>query len=404
MKLLRYVLIPTIWFAAMIPVQAVIAGTLPAKLQKDTVEIPETRFHHVMKHQEALSAFIGITPVTDSLVIHHIARIHTGLPVAISVLAVGDIMPGTNYPRESYLPPDVKILFSPVSRLIMSADIATGNLEGVMSATGGTPKTCHDPDNCYVFRMPDEFAATIKEAGFDILGTANNHVNDFGPEGRSNTALVLEKTGLHFAGFTDHPYTVFNAGGLSVAFCAFSPHTGTLNITDYEAAARLVTMLDSTYDLVLVAFHGGAEGRDHQHVTRNDEIFLGNDRGNVYRFAHSVIDAGADLVIGSGPHVVRAVELYKDRLIAYSLGNFCTWARFNLSGPNALAPALKVWLNEDGSFDRARIFSFYQSGEGGPIADPDSRALKKIRELTMQDFPEGNLLFDEEGEIKAVKK
>ena len=404
MKRMRYVVLLICWISTFYSVKASAAARLKADLSKDTLEILHPGFHRMMLEEETTAAYIGIKTITDSVVLQRIAASHVNLPKRLSILAVGDIMPGTNYPKASYLPPDVKALFAPVRDLVLSAEIATGNLEGVMSDSGGTPKTCHDPDNCYVFRMPDEFAAVIKDAGFDLLGTANNHVNDFGPGGRMNTASILEKTGLHFAGFNDHPYTVFNAGGLRIAFCAFSPHTGTLSMTDYNGATRLVARLDTLYDLVVVAFHGGAEGREHQHVTREDEMFLGNNRGNVYRFAHSVIDAGADLVIGSGPHVVRAFEYYNGRLIAYSLGNFCTWARFNLSGPNALAPALQVWLNEDGSFAQARIYSFYQGGEGGPNMDPENRALKKIRDLTLQDFPNGGISFDDDGWVKPGKK
>ena len=286
-----------------------------------------------------------------------------------------------------------------VRDLIHSADIATGNLEGVFSSDGGTPKSCQNPKNCYVFRMPDEYLQNIIAAGFDILGTANNHVNDFGPQGRENTAHVLKEAGMHFAGLNDYPYTIFDTLGLKIGYCAFAPHTGTLNLRDYKGAADLVTRLKKECDMVIVGFHGGAEGKDHQHVTREDEDFLGNNRGNVYSFAHTVIDAGADLVLGSGPHVVRAVEFYKGKLIAYSLGNFCTYSRFNLSGPNAYAPALQVWLDDKGNFIRARIHSFYQAGEGGPVPDPEHHALKKIRDLTKLDFPEEKVTIDDEGWI-----
>ncbi|HYW94034.1 MAG TPA: CapA family protein, partial [Bacteroidales bacterium] len=280
-------------------------------------------------------------------------------------------------------------------------DLATGNLEGVFSSLGGTPKSCNDPKICYVFRMPDNYVYTIKEAGFDILGTANNHVNDFGPQGRANSARILQEAGMHFAGFNTYPYTIYDTLGLKIAYCAFSPHTGTMNLKDYNGAAELVARLSKECDLVIVGFHGGAEGKDHQHVTREDEVFYGNNRGNVYRFAHTVVDAGADLVIGSGPHVVRAVEFYKGKLIAYSLGNFCTWSRFNLSGPNAYAPALQVWLDRQGNFVKARIHSFYQAGGGGPLPDPGQRAMKKIRDLTRLDFPEDDIVIDDEGWVIA---
>jgi hypothetical protein len=126
----------------------------------------------------------------------------------INIIAVGDIMPGTNYPNESYLPYSCSGLFSPVRELIQSADVSIGNLEGVFSSEGGTAKNCNDPKTCYVFRMPDQFASCIKDAGFDILGMANNHINDFGHTGRMNTVKVLQKEGFYFAGFPEFPFTL----------------------------------------------------------------------------------------------------------------------------------------------------------------------------------------------------
>jgi poly-gamma-glutamate capsule biosynthesis protein CapA/YwtB (metallophosphatase superfamily) len=325
-------------------------------------------------------------------------------PQRIKIMAVGDIMPGTNYPSESYLPSSCGALFDPVRQLIQSADVAIGNLEGVFSSAGGVPKNCSNPKNCYVFRMPDSYANCIKEAGFDILGVANNHVNDFGYEGRLNTAGLLEREGIPFAGFSNKPYLVYHVAGIRIGFCAFAPHTGTLNFKDYENAAAIVEELKMKSDLVIVSFHAGAEGKDHQHVTRKDEVFLGHNRGNPWYFAHRVIDAGADLVIGHGPHVVRAIEFYKEKLIAYSLGNFCTYSRFNLSGPNALAPVLEVELDREGNYISGRIHSFQQLGEGGPVPDISQRAMKRIRELSLMDFPEKKILIDEKGFILNTNK
>jgi capsule synthesis protein PGA_cap len=321
------------------------------------------------------------------------------VPVSIDLVFVGDIMPGTNYPNSSYLPRSCKNLFAPAYDLINGADIALANLEGVFSSNGGVAKNCHDPKTCYVFRMPDAYADCIKETGFDILGVANNHVNDFGPEGRKNTARLLKEKGFYFAGFSSYPYTIFECGKLKIGYCAFAPHTGTVNLKDYVYAKNLVSMLDSLCDIVVVNFHGGAEGSDHQHITKEDEMYLGYNRGNVYRFAHTVIDAGADVVVGHGPHVVRAIEFYKGKLIAYSLGNFCTYARFNLTGPNAYAPALELNLSGSGEFISAKIHSFYQDGEGGPVVDPLQRAARRILELSRADFPEQDIFIDDEGWI-----
>ncbi|MFW5644393.1 MAG: CapA family protein [Bacteroidota bacterium] len=327
-----------------------------------------------------------------------IQGIEMPLPV-IRIVAVGDIMPGTDYPSASYLPFSCESLFNPVKSVIQDADVATGNLEGVFSSKDGNPKNCRNPETCFVFRMPDSYAACIKDAGFDILGVANNHVNDFGFVGRKNTARILDETGLAFAGFEDRKTVIYKTRGITVGFCAFAPHTGTVDFKDYDNAAAIVAALKKEVDLVIVHFHAGAEGNKFQRVTREDEVFLGHNRGNPWYFSRKVIDAGADLVVGHGPHVVRAIEFYRGKLIAYSLGNFCTYARFNLSGPNAYAPILEVKLNQAGEFISGKIHSFIQLGKGGPIPDPGQRAMKKIRDLTRLDFPEQKLMIDESGNI-----
>jgi poly-gamma-glutamate capsule biosynthesis protein CapA/YwtB (metallophosphatase superfamily) len=318
-----------------------------------------------------------------------------------TVVAVGDIMLGTNYPSESYLPPrnNCYPLLSEVKPYLMDATVTFGNLEGVFSGNSGVAKTCKDTTNCYIFRMPEAYLDCIIDAGFDFLSMANNHVNDYGYEGRINTARHLAESGMAYAGLASKPYAIIERDGYKVGFAAFAPHTGTADMKDYEGAKRIVSMLNDSCDFVLVYFHGGAEGKDCQHVTRADEEFMEYNRGNVYRFAHDVVDAGADLVMGSGPHVTRAVEIYKNRLIGYSLGNFSTYSRFNLSGPNGFCPMIKTWLAADGSFVKAKITPIYQPGEGGAKIDPLKRAIFKIQELTRADFPDSPVIIFDDGWI-----
>ena len=140
----------------------------------------------------------------------------------------------------------------------------------------------------------------------------------------------------------------------------FSPHPGTMNIKNLDQVEEIVGKLDSICDIVIVSFHGGAEGAEHQHVTREDELYLGYNRGNIYEFAMRAVEAGADIVFGHGPHVTRAVQVYQNRLIMYSLGNFCTYARFNLRGPNGIAPMMNVSVDRDGNFLEAKIYPIRQ--------------------------------------------
>jgi hypothetical protein len=317
----------------------------------------------------------------------------------ISIIGTGDIMLGTNYPSPAYLPPgeECSPLLRPVHHILQSGDLLFGNLEGVFCNEGGTPKFCRDTTRCYLFRMPDHFAGCLLEAGYDVLSVANNHVNDFGPEGRASTAALLDSVGIAYAGFVTRPWTIFERGGITYGFAAFAPNKGTMDLKDYSGAAVITRMLDSLADVVIISFHGGGEGKEHQHVVRGDEEYLGENRGSVYRFAHEVVDAGADVVFGHGPHVTRAVELYRDRLICYSLGNFATYRRFNLGGPNGVAPIVKVNIDPEGRFLSGEVFPICQPGEGGPRPDPGERALHQLIELTGADFPDQDLVIGADG-------
>jgi hypothetical protein len=340
----------------------------------------------------ALFSFI-IFPITISFAQHG----------NITIMAVGDIMPGTNFPSDKLLPADSgKNIFISVKHILENADLTFGNLEGCLLNEGGTVKKCQDSTKCYAFRIPTYFSPIIKDAGFDILNLANNHCGDFGDAGRLSTKASLDSTGIYYAGLTDVPTAIFEKNGLKIGFCSFSPFTGTVDILKTDTVKKIVHTLDSLCDIVIVSMHAGAEGAKYAHVTKQTEIFYDEDRGNVYEFAHLVIDNGADLVLGHGPHVTRAVELYKGRFIAYSLGNFCTYGRFNLNGPNGEAPMIKVFLSNNGEFVKAEVFSIKQTGEGGPVIDPENNALKQLIELTRADFPETHLLIDEKGEIKKI--
>lgn len=323
----------------------------------------------------------------------------------ISIIGVGDIMLGTNFPDPSYLPPNQgRGMLREVSPVLEQADVTFGNIEGVILNEGGDAKKCNDPSICYIFRSPEYMAQRFVEAGFDVMSTANNHAGDFGDPGRRNTQRVLDSLSITHAGQQNTPYAFFVRKGLIFGFAAFSPNTGTMSINDIPGAAAIVAHLDSIADIVIVSFHGGAEGSDYQHVTRENELFYGENRGNVYAFSHAVIDAGADIVFGHGPHVTRAIEVYQNRFIAYSLGNFATYARFNLRNENGLAPIIKVFTKPDGTFISGEIVPVIQLGAGIPSLDSKGRVIKVIQELTEKDFPEGQLSIEDTGRIRYLPK
>lgn len=319
---------------------------------------------------------------------------------SVKIIGVGDIMLGTNFPNSSYLPPnDGKDILQPVKEIISKGHVSFGNLEGVLLTSVGTVKTCSDPKVCYAFKMPDHYVNYLAEVGFNLLSLANNHVRDFGSVGTANTIRVLKEVGIHHAGLEECPFTTFEKDGINYGFAAFAPNTGTIKINDYANARKIISHLDTVCDIVIVSFHGGAEGSTKKHITQDKEIFLGEDRGNPYEFARVAIDAGADIVFGHGPHVTRAIDIYKDRFIAYSLGNFATYGRFNLSGPNGISPIIELDVDTNGKFLKGKIHSVKQIGEGGPVIDHYDSALKEIIELTQDDIPECNLNINNDGSI-----
>ncbi len=340
-------------------------------------------------------------PLQDSVEL----EVYRLLKDTFSIIGVGDIMLGTNFPDKGYLPPNEgKHLLSPVIDILQDADVTFGNLEGVLLDSGGTQKNCSNPDVCYLFRSPVKYVNHLLNAGFDVVSLANNHAGDFGDEGRRSTMKTLDKAGIEHAGQLTKPYVTFNKNGLRFGMVAFSPNYGTVSINDLPNAVNIVKHLDSISDIVIVSFHGGAEGSKFQHVTRKTEIFYGENRGNVYEFAHALIDAGADVVFGHGPHVTRAIEVYRNRFIAYSLGNFATYARFNLKGENGIAPIIKVFTDARGKMLYARIFPVLQAGEGGPVPDPGIRAIKVLQKLTHEDFPEVPVQIDDSGLITYIEQ
>ncbi|SNT38988.1 capsule synthesis protein PGA_cap [Ekhidna lutea] len=327
------------------------------------------------------------------------------LPDTVTIAAVGDIMIGTNFPNKSYLPDnDGSYLWRDVQPFLQNANITFGNLEGTILDEGGEQKECNNPKLCYLFRSPEYLARNFTANGFDLMSVANNHANDFGETGRKNTQRVLDSLGIAHAGSVDQPFTIAKIGRLKIGFCAFAPNRGTVSIHQYENIKSIIQHLDSLTDIVVASFHAGAEGSKHQHVTRKREYYYGEDRGNVYELAHLMIDNGADIILGHGPHIVRAIEVYKERIIAYSLGNFLTYGRFNLRGLAGEAPLLIVKTDATGRFMTGQIHAFRQSYSLGPRNDLNLSSIKTIQRLSLEDFPENPVTIDDEGRIIYLDK
>lgn len=313
----------------------------------------------------------------------------------ISITAVGDIMLGSAFPSKTNLPPDDALNSFQAVDSLLKGDIVFGNLEGCFLDSGNSNK-CNgvNPNSCYAFRMPERYAGIYKKAGFNVLSIANNHVGDFDTRGRKNTAKILDSLKINYAGQVNKPFEIFEKDSVRYGFCAFAPNENTVSINKIDSAKALVTRLKKHVDIVIVSFHGGGEGARFEHVPRKNEIFYNENRGNVYAFAHAVIDAGADVVLGHGPHVTRAVEVYKNKFIAYSLGNFCTYGMFSLKGNNGIAPLVQLKINSKGDFLYADVTSIQQDKVNRLTIDNNHRAFKRIKELTDIDFLGHQLKFE----------
>lgn len=321
-------------------------------------------------------------------------------PDTICIAAVGDIMLGSGYPDSSKLPPDsAKNSFKPVVKYLAGADIVFGNLEGTLLDSGAPAPHKKKLETAYLFRMPTCYGQVLERAGFNLMSIANNHITDFDQIGYASTVETLDSCGIHYAGLESYPTTIFTRNGIKYGFCAFAPNAYTVSLLDLKNASRIIGDLKQKCDILIVSFHGGAEGATYEHVPFKMESYLNAKRGDVHTFAHTAIDAGADIVLGNGPHVSRAMEKYKGRLIAYSLGNFCTYKSVSVAGVCGMAPLLKAYLNKKGEFISGNIISFRQTHERGLVRDTQNHVVRRIKLLTEMDFPESGLDIDDDGSI-----
>nr|WP_281721760.1 CapA family protein [Nitrosomonas nitrosa] len=326
------------------------------------------------------------------------------------IIGVGDTMMGSDYPapvfdaRLTANADPASIIGRELAAVLKSGDIVFANYEGTIHSLPGPAKRCNDPRLCYVFRSPPFHADVLKRLGFNIVSLANNHSGDFGDPGRIATYETFRRIGIAAAGpDRDGMRTAVMQlrDGTRVGFAAFGHNPGLMWLTNIKRAQDVVRDLRKSSDIVLISVHAGAEGANALKVTRAKEMFVGEDRGNVFEFARAVVDAGADVVLGHGPHVPRAVEVYKGKFIAYSLGNFWTYGRFNLRPPANLAPIADIEVDKRGRIVSAKIHSAIQDMPGVPRMDRVQSALKMIARLTAEDFPDAGIRFMPDGRISA---
>jgi hypothetical protein len=306
------------------------------------------------------------------------ARAEEPVPPTVSISWVGDIA----FSRQVGLPPEGgRGIFSDVTELLHASDISTGNLEGTLGRGG--PSKCRG--NCFAFQAPTSYARVYRRAGFHLLSMANNHSRDFGTTGLAQTRDALTRNRIAYAGLPGQ-ITIRRAQGVDVAFVAFAPYPWTASLLDIPAAKRLVADASRRADVVVVQIHAGAEGVGATHTPHGTEHAFGENRGAPRRFAHAVVDSGADAVLGAGPHVLRGLECYRRAVIAYSLGNFASWRTLSTRGVLGLSGVLQIRVTPGGRFDGGRLYPTRSTREGLPRRDPSRASVKLVRKLSRQDF------------------
>jgi len=307
----------------------------------------------------------------------------------------GDTVLGSTYG----LPPARgRTMLANVAPIFRAADVGWVNLEEALS--NGTSSKCAGSTSgaCFAFGAPTSFATTLPASGIRIVNLANNHADDYGAAGQTSTLAALRAAHVTWDG-RPNQIEVLTVNGVRIAFLGFAPYKWASRLDRIPAAVALVKRAAAQADVVVVAIHAGAEGSGAVHVPHGTEYFLGENRGNSRAFTHAVIDAGADLVVGSGPHVIRGVEWYRNKLIAYSLGNLAGWRTFGMGGTLSESGIINVTLRGDGRVTAAKWTPLALVTPGVPVVDSSGASTKLVAQLSREDFGKAGARFGPDGTI-----
>ncbi|NIM48864.1 MAG: hypothetical protein GTN62_03655 [Gemmatimonadales bacterium] len=320
----------------------------------------------------------------------------------VRVCAGGDVMLGSNLDtlwalraerrlgRPVPALPDPHELLAPLRPLVEDADVVLLNIEGAIGEGPAPPKCRPGSRNCYAFRQPTLAATALRRLsdGAEVIGNlANNHAMDAGRRGLEATLRHLRSADVHATGVDTLPTVVATGRGDTVAFLGFSTAQAGPDPGDLEAVFRHVARAVQRYRRVVVTAHMGAEGVGAQRTPDATEMFLGEDRGNSVAFARTAARAGASVVIGHGPHVLRGAEWQGATLILYSLGNLLTYGPFSLGEPLNRGAVACVTLDPDGTVKWAALRSTWQRPPGIVAGDPAARSAWLVDSLSQLDFP-----------------
>ena len=261
----------------------------------------------------ARRAALGLAVAALLLAVVLVVRHETGRPAVATAAALppgqtftlawgGDFTPGSAYGR----PPDrARGMLGAVAGRLRRADVAALNLEGTFGRGG--PEKCAPGQSptCFAFQAPARNAVALGDAGVDVVNLANNHAWDYGASGMGQTVTAARRHGAKVTGrpgeitLVDLPRRARRLPGVRRL------PLGVAHPRPAWPSAALVQRAAQQANVVVVLMHAGAEGAGQSRTPDLDEEAFGEQRGNPRAFAHTAVDAGADLVLGSGPHVLR---------------------------------------------------------------------------------------------------
>ena len=334
----------------------------------------------------------------------------------VRVCAGGDMLLGNNLdtlwaaragarlgqPVAAFPSPDS--LLAPLRPLVSDANVVLLNIEGAIGE-GPAPSKCRPGSTtCYAFRQPTEVARALgrfADSAARVVGNvANNHALDAGLDGWHSTIRHLAEAGIEATGNDTLPTLVVSPSGRdTIAFLGFSTFRAGVDARDLSGVRRHVARAFARYRRVVVSVHMGAEGRDAQRTSDATEMFLGENRGNPVEFARIATESGAALVIGHGPHVLRAAEWRGDALVFYSLGNLLTYGPFNQREPNSRGGIACASIDEAGRISEAAFRPTVQRSPGLVSSDLSGRGSFLVDSLSRLDFPLSGGRVQADGEI-----
>ncbi len=269
--------------------------------------------------------------------------------------------------------------FAGVRTILKRADVAIGNFEGTLTEHAKTSKN-PGSGRQFAFRSPPHYAELLYREGFRILNVANNHAFDFGETGFKDTVSNMKNAGIAVAGLRDEEANL-TVRGLNIAVLGFAYSSRFNTIQEIQEGAELVRKAKARGAYVIATFHAGAEGSPAIWHKDEDEEFMGENRGNTVAFSRAMIDAGADLVVGHGPHVLRAAECYQGKPIVYSLGNFVGVGGLSAKNFAAVSALLEVAVAQDGTLQNINLVPLRFNEQKLPQVDPQEFGVRLVNHL-----------------------